>query len=126
MRKIFLILCLLFVVICYGYPCLILPFGTYKQETNIGGTKYETTYKFKIDGKVEISVNDAKDEYYYKLNGNELIISEDKKFDKNDSKIAICSLYNVNGAVNLIGEIIAIGIGVITIILVATIPHKKR
>ncbi len=125
MRKILLILSIVFVVVCYGYPCVILPFGTYKYETTMFGSKIETTYEFKFNGKVKIGINDEKTEYYYKLKGNEIIISDDKKFDDNDSKIAISSIYNIGGAINQVGQFLAIGVGVMALVLVCTLPKKK-
>ena len=125
MRKILLILSIVFVVVCYGYPCLILPFGTYKHETTMMGSKIETTYEFKFNGKVKIAINDASEEYYYKLKGNEIIISDDKTFNDDDSKISISSIYNIGGAINQIGQFVAIGIGVMALVLVCTLPKKN-
>ena len=125
MRKILLIISILFVVVCYGYPCLILPFGEYKYETTIGGVKFETTYEFKFNGTVTISQNDVEQKCYYKLKGNEVIISDDKKFNDDDMKLSISSIYKLGGAVNQIGQFVAIGIGVMALVLVCTIPSKK-
>jgi len=125
MRKILLTISIVFVVVCYGYPCLILPFGSYKHDTTVLGEKIETVYEFKFNGQVKISVNDVGSEYFYKLKGNEIIISEDKKFDDTDTKISISSIYNIGGAVNVIGQFVAIGVGVMALVLVLTIPKKK-
>lgn len=125
MRKILLVISIAFVVLCYGYPCLILPFGEYKYETTIAGAKIETIYEFKFNGRVNISVNDAEQQYYYKLKGNEIIISDDKTFNDEDSKLAISSIYKIGNMVNQIGQFVAIGIGVMALVLVLTIPSKK-
>ena len=52
LRKIVLILCVAFVVVCYGYPCFILPFGEYVRTTEIGNITTESTYNFDWDGTV--------------------------------------------------------------------------
>ncbi|MBQ8615531.1 MAG: hypothetical protein IJ415_03085 [Clostridia bacterium] len=125
MRKILLIISIVFVVLCYGYPCLILPFGSYHDETTMLGTTIETTYEFKFNGKVKITVNKSENEYYYKLKGNEIIISDDKTFNDDDNKLSISSIYKVGSAVNQIGQFVAIGIGVMALVLVCTIPNKR-
>ncbi len=126
MRKILLIISIVFVVVCYGYPCLVLPFGEYKYESNIGGVKTEITYEFKFNGKVEIELNNIKTEQYYKLKGNKIIISEDKTFNDEDVSYTISSIYKIGEATNQIGQFVAIGIGVMALVLVCTIPSKNN
>ena len=126
MRKILLLISIAFVVLCYGYPCLVLPFGSYHDETTVLGAKIETTYQFKFNGKVKIAINDSEEEYYYKIKGNEIIISDDKTFNDDDSKLKISSIYNINGAINQVGQFVAIGIGVMALVLTLTIPSKNK
>ena len=125
MRKVLLLLCIAFVVVCYGYPCLIVPFGTYKYETTNMGEKYVQTCEFKFNGKAKIKFEDLETEYYYKLKGNKIILSNDKKFDDNDMEIKISSMYKIGEAENLIGKIVAIAVGVLAVVLVVTAPSKK-
>lgn len=125
MRKILLLLSIVFVVFCYAYPCFVLPFGAYKYETTYGGVKVETTYQFKFNGKVKIKSGELEHELYYKVKGNELILSEDKEFTEDDSKVEMASMYKIGEAVNAIGQYTAIGVGVLSLLLVITIPKKK-
>ena len=82
LRKIVLILCVAFVVVCYGYPCFILPFGEYVRTTEIGNITTESTYNFDWDGTVtkedEFGITTK---YYYKLKGNEVLEKPKNKED---------------------------------------------
>lgn len=127
LRKIVLILCVAFVVVCYGYPCFILPFGEYVRSTEIGNTKIEATYNFDWDGTItaenELGITTK---YYYKLKGNEVWLSIDEDFEEADDVISINSLYNIgNGFFNQVGYYIAIGVGILALVLIITIPRRN-
>lgn len=126
MRQTFLFLSIAFVVICYAYPCLILPFGEYVHKETVEGQKIETTYEFKFNGTVTMSVDDEETKMYYKLKGNNVIISEDKTFNDEDVKLEIKSLYNIAGATNQIAQFVAVGVGIMAIVLICTIPNSKK
>lgn len=127
-RKLILILCIAFVVVCYGYPCFILPFGQYVRTTEIGNAKVEAIYDFNWDGTVthedELGLTTK---YYYKLKGNDVLLSENEDFDDDDNdSISINSLYNIdNGYFNQVGMYVAIGVGVLALLLIITIPRKN-
>ena len=127
-RKIVLILCVAFVVVCYGYPCFILPFGEYVRTTEIGNITTESTYNFDWDGTVtkedELGITTK---YYYKLKGNEVLLSVDENFDDDyDISISINSLYNIdNGYFNQVGYYVAIGVGILALVLIITIPRRS-
>lgn len=128
LRKIVLILCVAFVVVCYGYPCFILPFGEYVRTTEIGNITTESTYNFDWDGTVtkedEFGLTTK---YYYKLKGNEVWLSVDENFDDDyDISISINSLYNIdNGYFNQVGYYVAIGVGILALVLIITIPRRN-
>ena len=128
LRKIVLILCVAFVVVCYGYPCFILPFGEYVRTTEIGNITTESTYNFDWDGTVtkedELGITTK---YYYKLKGNEVLLSVDENFDDDyDISISINSLYNIdNGYFNQVGYYVAIGVGILALVLIITIPRRN-
>ncbi len=128
LRKIVLILCVAFVVVCYGYPCFILPFGEYVRTTEIGNITTESTYNFDWDGTVtkedEFGLTTK---YYYKLKGNEVLLSVDENFDDDyDISISINSLYNIdNGYFNQVGYYVAIGVGILALVLIITIPRRN-
>ena len=129
LRKIVLILCVAFVVVCYGYPCFILPFGEYVRTTEIGNITTESTYNFDWDGTVtkedEFGLTTK---YYYKLKGNEVLLSVDENFDDDyDISISINSLYNIdNGYFNQVGYYVAIGVGILALVLIITIPRRRQ
>ena len=140
LRKILLIICIAFVVVCYGYPCFVLPFGEYKYSTTIAEQEITTSYKFGFNGKVTVSssVTETTTEYYYKLSGNKIIVSEDETFDDNDMKLAISNMYQINMpqllsitdteanlATNQVGMWVTIGVGVLALLLVVTIPRRS-
>jgi len=122
MRKLLLILCIAFVVVCYGYPCLVLPFGTYSCKAEVAGTEITSTIKFGFDKKAEYTVGDVTLDLNYKLSGNTVILSEDEEFDESDMEITIGSIYRIGEYHNMIGLITTIGIGILALCLVVTIP----
>lgn len=132
LRKIILMICIAFIVVCYGYPCLVLPFGDYQCNYTdpISGDKIEVTMQFKFGGKLIID----DDEGFYKQSGNKIIISEDETFDDEDLTIKLNNMYTFDFALlpgmsmtfkNNIGMYAAIGVGVLSVILVLTAPSKK-
>jgi len=52
-RKILLIICMAFFVLCYVYPCVMLPFGSYSGEIGSGDSKVERTMTFDTKGKLK-------------------------------------------------------------------------
>ena len=130
MRKILLLVCITFVVLCYGYPCFILPLGAYSySETNeVLGEEVTTTYtlEFGFDGKAVASRNKVETEYNYKLKGNRVILSIDEEFgNTDDQELVISSMYKIGETVNPVGMYTAIGVGILAIVLVVTIPKKN-
>ena len=132
-KKIFLLLSLVFVVVCYAYPCLVLPFGEYTSvqiTSENPDDKITITYKFDMN-KVVRKKNDVEEVFYYRLDKNEIILSEDTNFTEDDNtRIQIDSIYELHdGGVkveNKIGMYIAIGIGVIDLLMILSISTKKR
>ncbi len=126
-RKIVLILCVAFVVVCYGYPCFILPFGEYVRSTEVGNIQIEAKYNFDWDGTVtEENELGITTKYYYKLKGNEVWLSIDEDFESADKTISINSLYNIdNGYFNQVGYYVAIGVGILALVLIITIPRRS-
>lgn len=126
-RKIVLILCVAFVVVCYGYPCFILPFGEYVRSTEVGNIQIEAKYNFDWDGTVtEENELGITTKYYYKLKGNEVWLSIDEDFESADKTISINSLYNIdNGYFNQVGYYVAIGVGILALVLIITIPRRN-
>ena len=110
MRKILLLICIAFVVLCYGYPCFILPFGEYKYEETVAEVTTTYSMKFGFDGKATMTIDDISTDYNYKLKGNNVILSEDEEFgNSDDNEIVISSMYKLGEAVNSIGMFATIG-----------------
>lgn len=132
-KKIVLLICVAFVVVCYAFPCFILPFGSYKGEIGSGESKVNVEMNFGFDGKVKTKIGDVKQTQYYKLNGNEIIISDDKTFDDSDVKIKLDSMYQfslANGGLgvemqNDIGMYMAIGVGALAVVFIL-LPSRRR
>lgn len=128
-RKISLLLCIGFVVVCFAFPCFILPFGEYKVERIITeDQKFVVTYKFNMN-KVTIHDGSIEEVYYYKVVDGQIVLSEDATFDDDDNfKIQIISMYEIgNGekATNDIAKYVAIGVGAFAVILIL-VPSKKK
>ncbi len=132
-RKLFLLICLTFFVIGFAYPCVILPVGSYSAKT---GTNEVTSFSFSFDGKVEIAVRHKVKEGedssvitkgFYKLDKDQVIISSDEIFDKDNLHIRIASIYRLEGGYqNIASMIVSGGVGIIAILLVITIPSKRK
>ena len=129
-RKIVLLICIAFVVVCYGYPCLMLPFGSYTYTYKVGEETKEISLQFNFNGTV---IEDGKKEVsYYKLKGREIIISDDKTFDESDEVVKINNLYELNRDYvltsvtlkNNIAMYITIGVGVLAVIMILTAPNR--
>lgn len=136
-RKLFLTLAIAFVVLCYGYPMFILPFGTYKYNYKVGDKTETVELQFKWDGSYKLGENTG----FYKLKGNKIYLNDTKDFGNLEDKnyMIISNMYNVKFSMplggsadvsvqfsNKIGEYVAIGIGVVSLLLVLSIPNRRR
>lgn len=127
-RKILLIICMAFFVLCYVYPCVMLPFGSYSGKIGSGDSKVERTMTFDTKGKVKIKTADDEREHYYKMDGRTVIISEDDVFDEDDYSVRLNSIYEFNyenQMVNNIGFYMTIGVGAFALILIL-LPNRRR
>ncbi len=129
-RKLLLLICLAFVIIGFAYPCVIMPVGSYTATVG----KVSTSYKFAFDGTLKITVETSGSnskgvttDAFYKLKGNKVIISLDDKFNDNDMQLQICSIYSLAGGFkNTSAIVVASGVGVIALLLIVTIPSKRK
>ena len=143
MRKFFLILIIAFAVVGFGYPCIILPYTnyTYTYEQSEGNF-LTTSYKFKLNGKVDITaslvidgeaVSSSSTENFYKLSfrGGKVLISEDENFD-DATELVIRNFYTITPgmeafqAYNSVAVTVSIIVGVFALFLVITIPSRRR
>ena len=126
-RKILLLICIAFVVVCYGYPCLILPFGSYEHTYEVLGVSVTESYSFGFDGKVTRKIGELEEEMYYKLKGNKIYFSDDKEFDFEDGLYSsISSISRIGDYTNKIANYISIGAGALALVLVVTIPKNRK
>ena len=134
-RRIILLLCLAFVVVCYAYPCLILPLGSYKGEIeSLLGDKTEVSYTFKFNGEVEMYSKSGdttnKETTYYKIKGKQILFDAEKDWDHADSKMNISNFYTLDlsifgEATNVLAIVIAGAVGVLAIVAIVT-PSRRR
>ena len=126
-RKIILLLCIAYVVICYGYPCLILPFGSYERTYESAGFSVTESYSFGLDGKVTRKIGELEEKSYYKVKGNKIYFSNDNEFDfEDDIYSIISSISRIGGYTNKIGNYMSIGVGALALVLVISIPKNKK
>lgn len=130
LKKLLLLVCVAFAVVCYAYPCFILPFGTYSGVRGTGESKVDISVSFGFNGKAEYKQGNSTSEKYYKLEGNKVILSDDDKFDNSDIEIQLTSMYKLSvdadvSMSNNIGMSIAIGVGALAVILIL-LPSKRR
>ena len=101
---------------------------SYSTTAEVLGEEVTTTYsiEFDFDGKAHVSVGKVSTEYNYKLDGNHVIFSADEEFgNADDWDMLINSVYQLGDYVNLIGLWTIIGVGILALALVVTIPNKR-
>ena len=127
-RKLLLLICIAFVVVCYGYPCLILPLGSYSYSyEDLEGNKQEYSIQFNFNGTA--IVDESETISYYKLSGDKVIISSDKNFEGDVFELKIKNLYELEGEVvvkNNIAMYSTIGVGALAVVLVLITPNRGR
>ena len=97
MKYVFLILSLIFLTTAYVFPVFLLPMGKYVGEIEFGSNKVECVMKFHFNGEFEVSLGDSEwEKGYYKTKFNEIILSSDKTFNKEDTKISTFNFHNIN------------------------------
>ncbi len=137
-RKTVLLLCIAFAIVAFGFPCFVVPFGSYDgegyEQTQEGEVvQYRDSYEFHLNGKVIYTKTSydrkqvlEKTEYYYKLKKNKVFLSEDNKFDNLTRHETIASIIRLgNGRFNIYSCAVAIGVAVIAGALVLTAPNKR-
>ena len=124
-RKILLIICLAFVVVCYGYPCFILPFGNYTYKTS---DNKQESISFKFNGTATAtSSSGTKTEYKYKINFKDNTITLTPVDSGSEVTMTINNMYSVGFLVNFennIGKFIMLGVGILSLVLIVTIPRR--
>lgn len=135
-RKIFLLLSLAFAVVAFGYPCVVLPFGGYQQKAENDLGKFTASYSFHWNGKVtlDIEYENKEDETlgtsfekFYKLKGNKVVICDNNEFKEGETEeVVIASIFRLgDNSFNPYACGVAIGVAVLDLLLIITIPKKK-
>lgn len=137
-RKIFLTLAIALVVFCYGYPMFVLPFGDYKYSYKAGDQTKSVSVNFKFDGSYVTKDGDAEVTGYYKVKKGKLYLADTKEALKEVEEsegITISNMYEFGyefgslGSVkfeNTVGKYTMIGVGVVSLLLVLSIPDRRR
>lgn len=137
-RKIFLTLAIALVVLCYGYPMFVLPVGNYKYSYKSGEETKTATLTFRFDGSYSLDGFGASElTGYYKVKNGKLFFNDTKDFSAVDEEdgIKITNVYELTMDVgtssswtfeNAIGKYTMLGVGVLSLLLVLTIPSSKR
>lgn len=133
LRRILLLLCLAFVVVVYAFPCFVLPIGNYEAKyKNILTNEEETkTLTFTFDKTIKDENGDVV--YYYRMKGNKIELSNDQEFTSS-TEISLSNAYTIIFTplgiemkfVNKIGVWATVGVGVVALLCVITIPSRKR
>ena len=118
LRKILLLLCIAITVFCYGWPCLVVPFGTYNGK--VGDT--DVSYEFSFNGTVTCRIGDETKNGKYQLDffGKGIKVMLD---GEETEKIALSNMYRFGEFENKIGEYAIIGVGILAVVLVLVSPN---
>ena len=137
-RKIFLTLAIALVVFCYGYPMFVLPFGDYKYNYKVGDQTKTATMSFKFDGSYALKDGELEQTGYYKVKKGKIYFADNKDDLKNKDEsdgMSVSNMYEIGfefgslGSVkfeNTIGKYTMIGVGVVSLLLVLSIPDRRR
>ncbi len=144
-RKLLLILSIAFAVFAFGYPCMVLPYTNYTFTYTEKDVEISSTLKFQLNGRVKITGDSSvsssglveQENYYYKISfkNRQVLISDTKDFG-NAMKLDIDNIYSLRsgalslvsskGYINNVAKWTSIGVGVVALLLVITIPTKRR
>ena len=131
-RRIYLTLIIALVVLCYGYPMFILPFGSYTYKEKVGDAVVEYSIKFQFDGSYSMKVGELESSGYYKVKNGKIYFDTDKEVDTSSDSgaMSLTNMYTITSdtakIVNNIGQYTMLGLGVLSLLLVVTIPNGKR
>lgn len=131
-RRIYLTLIIALVMLCYGYPMCILPFGSYTYKEKVGDAVVEYSIKFQFDGSYSMKVGELENTGYYKVKNGKIYFDTDKEVDTSSDSgaMSLTNMYTITSdtakIVNNIGQYTMLGLGVLSLLLVVTIPNGKR
>lgn len=131
-RKIYLTLIIALVVLCYGYPMFVLPFGSYTYKEKTGDAVVEYSIKFQFDGSYSIKMGGLENTGYYKVKNGKIYFDTDKEVDTSSDSgaMSLTNMYTITSGsikiVNNIGQYTMLGLGVLSLLLVVSIPSSRR
>lgn len=126
MRRILLLLCVVFVALAYAVPCFVLPFGSYEQTSEVAGVSVKTTLSLTINGEAKYKIGDTEEvKCFYKIKDGEVNLYLEKDSEEVFQTLTINSFNKLNGMKNKIGDYITIAFGVIAVVGIL-LPYKKR
>ena len=134
-RRILLLICLAFVVVCYAYPFFVMPFGEYAYSTTTEGVTSTVTYKFAFGGQGEVTTKiggvASSTKFTYKTSGQKVLIKNEDS--SGEYELTLGNMYQVSlgmlgTTVNLknnIGMWISIGVGAVAVVAIIW-PSRRR
>ncbi len=137
-RKLLLILSIVFAVFAFGYPCMIFPYTNYTFTYSEKDVEISSTLKFQLNGRVKITGDSSlgsiglveQENYYYKISfkDQQVLISDSKEFE-NSMKLDIKNIYSLGsneGYTNNVAKWTSLGVGVVALLLVISMPTKRK
>ena len=137
-RKLLLILSIVFAVFAFGYPCMIFPYTNYTFTYSEKDVEISSTLKFQLNGRVKITGDSSlgsiglveQENYYYKISfkDQQVLISDSKEFE-NSMKLDLKNIYSLGsneGYTNNVAKWTSLGVGVVALLLVISMPTKRK
>lgn len=121
LRKILLLLCIAITVCCYGWPCLVVPFGTYSGKVG----EETVTYEFSFNGTVNKTVGEEKATGKFELDFKNKGVNVTMDGEETET-IALRNMYEFVGFKNQIGEFAMLGVGILAVVLVLISPNSDN
>ena len=119
LRKILLLLCIAITVCCYGWPCLVVPFGVYSAKVG----EETVTYEFSFNGTVVYKEGEETKNGEYQLDFPNKSVKITLEGEETYSQ-SLRNMYEFEGFKNQIGEFAMLGIGILAVVLVLISPNN--
>ena len=121
LRKVMLLLCIAITVFCYGWPSLVVPFGTYKGKVGDEAVSYEFSFNGTVVYKTSEETKNGKYELDFMHNAVKITL------DGEETQVqTLKNMYEFDSFKNQIGQYVILGVGILAIVLVLISPNGNK
>ena len=118
LRKVILLLCITITVFCYGWPCFVLPFGTYSATVG----EETVSYEFSFNGTVTRRTSEEVKNGVYQLDFANKAVNITISGEEVDT-MALTNVYQFGDYWNPVGQYIMLGVAILAVVVVVILPN---